>query len=234
MKKNIIFCSGGTGGHILPAISMCNYIKDESNIILLTDKRGLKFINPTNYETKILNINPLKKNNILLTIFAIIKLFLNFIYLIYFIYKKKIDIVFGFGGYVAFPILLAAKLLNKKIYLHEPNLVLGRTNKFFITSCEKIFTTSNKIINIPKKYAFKFIEVGPIIREEIINFSSKHLPENMEEKTIIILGGSQGAKIFGEIVPNAILNLIKKNKKIKIYQQVLSEQIESVKLFYRF
>ena len=65
MKKTIIFCSGGTGGHIFPAISMINYFKDKSNVILVTDKRALKYIPSTECEIKVFNVSPFsKKKNI--------------------------------------------------------------------------------------------------------------------------------------------------------------------------
>ena len=65
MKKNIIFCSGGTGGHIFPAISMINYFKDKSNVILVTDKRALKYIPSTECEIKVFNVSSFS-NEILL------------------------------------------------------------------------------------------------------------------------------------------------------------------------
>ena len=53
---------------------------------------------------------------------------------------------------MSLPIILAAKILNLKIYLLEPNLVLGRANKYFLNFCTKIFCYTNKIINYPKNY----------------------------------------------------------------------------------
>ena len=233
MKKNIIFCSGGTGGHIFPAISISNFLKDNANIILATDKRGLKYLGSIKHEIKIFNISYFSNKKVFLNFFSLIKLFVAFLYSIYFILKKKVDIVFGFGGYVSFPILLAAKVLNKKIYLYEPNLVLGRTNKLFVKFCERIFTNSNKIINIPKKNLSKFVEVGTIIREDIKKFPDINSNINKIGKKIIILGGSQGAKIFGEIIPKAILNLKKNNFDIEIIQQVIPNQVNEIKEFYK-
>ena len=232
MKKKIIFCSGGTGGHVFPAISMIDSLKNERDIILATDKRALKYIKSIEYNVQILDILPLEKKKIILNIFSLIKLFFTFIFSIYLIFKNKIDTVFGFGGYVSFPILLAAQVLKKKIYLYEPNLVLGRTNKFFVNSCEKIFTNSNKIKNVPKNKLHKFIEVGNIIRKEIVNFSSIKKKNQNNEITIIVLGGSQGAKIFGDIVPSVILELNKQKFKVHIIQQAIEEQIEDLKEFY--
>ena len=233
MKKKVIFCSGGTGGHIFPAISMINYFKDKNNVILVTDKRALKYISSIECEIKVFNVSSLSEKTIFSNILSLIKFFVTFLYSIFFILKKRIDIVFGFGGYASFSILLAAKFLNRTIYLYEPNLVLGRTNKLFLSSCKKIFTTSNSIINIPKKNLSKFVEVGPIIRNEIVKFSKEKKNSNVDKKTIIILGGSQGAEIFGEIVPDAISALCKNNFKIKIIQQAMTNQIKKLENFYK-
>ena len=61
MKKKIIFCSGGTGGHIFPAISMINSLRNERDVILVTDKRALKYIKSIEYNIQILDTLPLKK-----------------------------------------------------------------------------------------------------------------------------------------------------------------------------
>ena len=81
--------------------------------------------------------------------------------------------------------------------------------------------------------SLKFIQVGNIIREEILNYPNTENKNNEEDTRIIILGGSQGAKIFGEVIPKAILNLVKKNIKLNILQQVLPEQKDDIELFYK-
>ena len=232
MKKNIVFCSGGTGGHIFPAITIIKYLEDYCNTNLVTDNRGKKYIKNIKSKITILNIISFRNKNILLNFFAIFKLFISFLYSFFFIIRNKIDIVFGFGGYVSFPFLLAAKILRKKIYLYEPNLVIGRTNKFFFNSCEKIFTKTNNMKFFSENQDIKCVQVGNIIREEIINNFKKNQKNILSEKTIIILGGSQGAKKFGEVIPKSILSIIKKNYKINVIHQVLKEQIQKVKDFY--
>ena len=101
---------------------------------------------------------------------------------------------------------------NHKIFIYEPNLVLGRVNRFFVRNCEKIFTNSENIINFPKQYLTKIIKVGNILREEILKYKSFNKNYLESKKTIFVLGGSQGASVFGEIVPNAIIELAKKQK----------------------
>lgn len=230
--KKIIFCSGGTGGHIFPAVTMLDYLSDSYKTVLVTDKRALKYIESIKFKTEIIEGIQFKKKNFFYNLFSIFKLLNLFIKSIKIIIKEKPDIVFGFGGYASVPILISAKLLNKKIYLYEPNLIIGRANKLFLSSCQKIFTSTNKIKNYSIKYKNKFIEVGNIIRKEVTSFPVNKLPKDNKEKNIIILGGSQGAQIFAEIVPRAILNLIENNIKVNIIQQALPYQIKMLKDFY--
>ena len=86
MKKNIIFCGGGTGGHIFPAITTIKYLENYCNITLVTDNRGKKYIKDIKSRVTILNIVSPRNKNFLLKIFAICKLFFSFSYLFFFYY----------------------------------------------------------------------------------------------------------------------------------------------------
>ena len=145
--------------------------------------------------------------------------------------KEKPNFVFGLGGYVSLPICLAAKLLNIKILLYEPNLVLGRVNKFFVRFCSKLFINSTYILNLPNKYLTKCVEVGNILREEIIKYELSEKNNLNSKKTILILGGSQGAEIFGKVIPQVILD-INKNYRINVIQQSLPKQVNEIQNFY--
>ena len=232
MKKKILFCSGGTGGHVFPSISLINFFrKKEYETIFVTDKRGSKYIkkNASSYKTFEI-VFPTRSNfinRILFYLKLIIVLFNSFLLL----RKEKPNFVFGLGGYVSLPICLAAKLLNIQILLYEPNLVLGRVNKYFVRFCSRLFINSNNILNLPNKYLTKCVEVGNILREEIIKHELSEKKNLNSEKTILILGGSQGAEIFGEVIPQVILDL-SKNYKINVIQQSLPKQVNEIQNLY--
>ena len=232
MKKKILFCSGGTGGHVFPSVSLINFFKKkEYKTILIIDKRGAKYLKKDFFLPKILEVSFPTRTGIINKILFYLKLILTSFNSFLFLNKEKPNFVFGLGGYVSFPVCLAAKLLNIKIFLYEPNLVLGRANKFFMRFCSKLFTNSNNIINLHNKYLFKCVEVGNILREEIIKHELSKKDKSNSKKTILILGGSQGAEIFGEKIPQVILNL-SKNYRINIIQQSLPKQINKIKNFY--
>ena len=165
MIQRILISTGGSGGHVVPATILYEHLKDQFNVSMSTDYRGMKFLDKNKYNLEIFNITPISKN-----IFLIPLQFFLIIYLIiksiFFLKKRKIDILISTGGYMSLPLCLASKILNIKIFLFEPNMVLGRSNKFFIKSCEKIFCYSDKIKNLPNKYISKVRVIPALLRKK--------------------------------------------------------------------
>ena len=107
-------------------------------------------------------------------------------------------------------------------------MVLGRSNKIFIKYCNKIFCYSDKIKNFPDKYKNKISTIYPLVRKE---FYETHKLEKTDEKTnILIIGGSQGAKLFDTIIHS--IKEISKKYKIKIYQQTNTNNFKQLKNYY--
>jgi UDP-N-acetylglucosamine--N-acetylmuramyl-(pentapeptide) pyrophosphoryl-undecaprenol N-acetylglucosamine transferase len=131
---------------------------------------------------------------------------------------------------MSLPLCLAAKALRIKIFLIEPNMVLGRANRFFLNFSEKLLSYSKNLINFPKGMEQKQIIIRPLIRKkyyEIINYEKKD-----SFFTIIIIGGSQGAKIFDTLI-NEILVKISNRYSIKVIHQTSEKNIISLKNFYK-
>jgi len=215
MQKKILISTGGSGGHVIPATILYEHLKDQSDILITTDKRGVRFLNKANYNLKIFNVNPIKKNFFLIPLQSFLILW-SIIRSFVFLKKNKIDILISTGGYMSLPLCLASKLLNIKLFLFEPNIVLGRSNKFFINYCQKIFCYSNKVKNFPEKFKSKIVTIPPLLRK---NFYKLNKIEKLNEKiNLLIIGGSQGARIFDTMVKDSIIRLSKKYK-FKVYQQ---------------
>ena len=87
-------------------------------------------------------------------------------------------------------------------------------------------------INFPEKYKSKAYQVGNILREEIINYSIPEKTNSNKNFSILVLGGSQGAEIFGRIVPSTIKMLKDKGYTIEINQQCIMQQKNSLDEFY--
>ncbi len=227
MKKNFLIATGGSGGHVIPAKVIFHHLKKKFNVIISSDLRGKKYIGEK-HNLEIINTPRVLDNFLLLPIKLSIILLLT-IYCIFFIKKKNIDIILSTGGYAPIPLCLASILLNKKLYLFEPNNILGRSNKIFLRFCNKIICYTRKIKNFPKHLKKKSLVISPLVRKEFYN-QKKH---NSKKFVLGIIGGSQGASVFDENFNNTIYNISKK-KKIKIIHQTKIFNVKKLKNFYEF
>ncbi len=227
MKKNFLITTGGSGGHVIPATILYEHLSNHSNLIITTDTRGLKFLTEGTYKIRI--IDTPKLNNFFLLPLNLIKI-LFLIIKSYFILKKfKIDTVISTGGYMSLPIIIAAKFYKLEIFLVEPNLVLGRANRFFLKSCKKILCYTDQLKNFPENFKKKIFIINPLVKKKIYSLD---LDTKTEKKfVILVVGGSQGASIFDNNLKEIIVN-ISKNFPIKIIQQTHKNNIQNLKNFY--
>ena len=229
MTQKILISTGGSGGHVVPATILYEHLKDRFHVSMSTDYRGMKFLDKNKYNLEIFNLTPISKNIFLLPyqFFLIIYLIVKSIILLR---KKKIDILISTGGYMSLPLCLASKILNIKIFLFEPNMVLGRANKFFIKSCVKIFCYSDRIKNFPNKHISKISVIPALLRKKFYDIKKADSIDGYIN--LLVIGGSQGAKIFDTLIRSLIIELSKKYS-LKIYQQTNSVNFEVLKNFYK-
>src|SRR6056300_1287465 len=224
MKGKILISTGGSGGHVIPAITIHEHLKQNYDISISTDVRGLKYLDYKSYETVV--IDTPKLNNFILFPLSILKVFLLILRSLIILKKEKIQILISTGGYMSLPLCIAAWILNIKIYLLEPNMVIGRANKFFLKFCKKIICYSENIISFPKKYKNKLNIINPLIREKYYNKKS-----NNNKFTLIIIGGSRGAQIFDKILHESIIK-VSKFKILKVIHQTNQKNIDNLKNLY--
>ena len=227
--KKILICTGGTGGHIFPAISLAQYLKKKKfNVDLITDYRAKMFINNLNLRNiTFINVQTPTGKKGLGLIYSLFLIFFSFLYSVFFLLFKKPQLIIGSGGYASFPVLLAAKLLKKKFVIYETNSVVGRVNKFFLNSSIKIFTGYPlKHLNINND---KINFVGQLIREQIYAAKEKNdlKKDNNFDFTLLVIGGSQGAEIFSKTLPKSLNKLFSLNKKIRIFHQSGNKEQEA-------
>ena len=228
MTQRVLISTGGSGGHVVPATILYEHLKDRFHVSMSTDYRGLKFLDKDKYNLEIFNITPISKNIFLLP-FQFFLMIYFFIKSIFFLRKRKINILISTGGYMSLPLCLASKILNIKLFLFEPNMVLGRSNKLFIQSCEKIFCYSGKIKNFPDKYINKINVIPALLRKKF--YDAKKAESIDGYINLLVIGGSQGAKIFDKLIKNSIIELSKRYS-LKIYQQANIVNFKSLKKFY--
>ena len=227
MKSKILISTGGSGGHVIPAITMYDHLKENHDILISSDVRGLKYLDDKFYNTLV--IDTPKLSNFIFLPLSILKVFFLTLRSLILLKKEEIQILISTGGYMSLPLCIAARILNIKIYLLEPNMVIGRANKFFLKFCKKIICYSKNIIGFPKEYKYKLKITNPLIRKK---YYDKKLKENNNEKfTLIIIGGSQGAQIFDKILHQSIIK-VSKIKPLKVIHQTNQKNIGDLKNLY--
>ena len=234
IKKKVLIATGGTGGHIFPAYSLVNILKKDYEIILSSDRRGLNYLK-NNDNLKIIKISssPLIKKNIYKFFLSALTIIYSIIKSIFILILIRPKIIFGMGGYSSFPICVAASILRIKFIIYENNMIIGKANKYLLPFAQKIFVSYKDLEGISKKYNKKIVEIGNIIREEILNINTfQDTKENLNNINILVLGGSQAAKIFAEELPQIFKKLKNFEKPIKIYQQCQLNQNSQLSLLY--
>ncbi len=213
--KNILISTGGSGGHVIPAINLYNHLKKNFNVSIYTDKRGSKYF-PKQIRKTIFEVSQFSEKKYLLPL-KIISYFYAFIKSLISLNGNKFDIVVSTGGYMSFPIVLAAKIYGKKIFLFEPNSIIGRSNKFLLKFSNKILCYDKNLQGINKTYNNKIIEIPPILNN---CFYEKHInKENDNTFKILIIGGSQSSLFFTKKLKHEIIQIAEKYK-ISICQQL--------------
>ena len=227
--KKIVISTGGTGGHVIPAQVLYDYLSDKNDVVITSDNRGISYLDKNKYKIKKIDVPKISKN-VLNFIPFLILFTISIIKSFYFLHKKKIKILISTGGYMSIPICLAARMLKIKILLIEPNLVLGRANKFLLNYCNKIFTYSKNVKNLPKKMRYKNFVIKPLIRKDIFLAKNK-LKKKTTKFSMLIIGGSQGAKKFDNLFENDLVKL-SKNFQINLFHQTSNQNLSNLKNFY--
>ena len=227
MKKNFLITTGGSGGHVLPAKILCEHLSNDANVIISSDKRGLKYLENDIYQLYVID-TPKLNNFFFLPFNLIIILFLT-IKSFFLLRKKRVEKIFSTGGYMSLPVVLAAKILKLQIYLVEPNHVLGRANRYFLNFCERIFCYTKNVKNFPAVSKNKMITIYPLVSKNIYKLTK--IKKVNDKFTLLIVGGSQGANIFDKNLKKSIVNISRKNS-IKIIHQTKEKNISFLSEFY--
>ena len=234
-KIKVILCGGGTGGHIFPMLSIADEIKKQNNkseilFVGSKDRMEMKIVPKYNYPIKGLWISGIKRSSFLLNVIFVgipfilknislpFKIFHSLIKSLFILIQYRPDIVVGFGGYSSGPFLLVASLLGYKTAIQEQNSFPGYTNRILSKKVNVIFVAFENL----EKY-FKnnqIFNLGNPIRNSIkLNNKSgyNHFGLERNKKTILVVGGSLGAKSINEsILTN--LSLIRESSFQLIWQ----------------
>jgi len=234
MSKKIIFSTGGTGGHILPAVHLMKHFFEKGyEVLIVTDVRGNKFLEEyPEFKSYVLPADTTTNKNFVNKILALKSILYSIIKSFFILKKERPNLIFGLGGYASFPISIASRFFKLPLVLYENNLILGRANKFLLTFSKKVLLAKEMNNNFPQKYKQKTSIVGAVLSKKILN---PILVQNNKNNffSIIVLGGSQGAEEFGNIIPTVINKLKNQGYSIKINQQCTNNQKKNIENFYK-
>ena len=235
-KIKVLIAIGGTGGHVFPGFNLAKHLLEKNyQVNIVTDKRGNKFIKKNdNLNVAILPSSPFIKKDILTILISYFLIFYAIVFAFIFLILNRPSIIFGMGGYASFPVCIAASILKIKYIIYENNLVIGKANKYLLPFSKKILVSHKELEGVPKKYLDKVYVIGNIINKEIINFKNNNSIVPVSHKiNILVLGGSQAAKIFAETLPEIFLKCSNQGIPIKVYQHCLFSQTDQLLSFYK-
>jgi UDP-N-acetylglucosamine--N-acetylmuramyl-(pentapeptide) pyrophosphoryl-undecaprenol N-acetylglucosamine transferase len=234
MNKKIIISAGGTGGHMFPAAAVANALRQSGyDIVLITDTRGMRyasdFVNDIIIELPVANV---RQKGFFKKISSIFLLFKSLFISAKTMMTYNPVAVVGFGGYPSFPAAIAGILMLKPLFVHEQNAILGRTNSVLYRFAKKTLLSFKNTYGI--KTTDKIIHTGNPIRSQILDYVNQPYPQIANSFNILVTGGSQGASIFSQIMPE-MCRLLPKDmqQKLSIMHQARPEDIKTVTKLYK-
>lgn len=231
-SPTIIIAAGGTGGHMFPAKAFADaLVARGAKVALVTDPRGKRYTD--GFPTKDVLILPvanaeeggiggkIKAGMLILKSLGLVGPFLKAV---------NPDAVVGFGGYPTFPVLQSAGK-DVAVFVHEQNAVLGRVNTLFAKKATKVASGFARLDGLED--AAKHVVTGNPVRADIVSARSEPYPDAEHGLRLLVTGGSQGARILGQVVPEAIAKLPEHiRQSLFVSHQVREEQADEAREIY--
>ncbi len=234
--KLIALAAGGTGGHLFPAESLARALMDEGyDILFATDARGKQY-NSLGAEARVVQLRAATlKPGIVANIRAVAEMGLGVLQALRLLRREKPLAVVGFGGYPSVPAMFAAQLLGIPTILHEQNGVLGKANAKLAPKAKLIAASLPDTKGVREADRDKVTVTGNPVRAEIVR--QRGVPYKAPRKDgafrIFIMGGSQGAHVFSEVIPQAVALLpTDMQARLRIVQQCRPEDTDIASAIY--
>ena len=235
-SRHYVLAAGGTGGHLIPAFALAAELHSRGHhVALITDARGAAIPGKPDYlPAHVLPAGRFGKNPlgwpkgvsaVLEGRSMALRLFETF----------APSAIVGFGGYPALPALLAATAAGLPSIVHEQNAVLGRVNRLLAGRVNAIATSYDNVERLKPKHAHKVHLVGNPVRAEVLGLREQDFPAFTDESLlrILVTGGSQGARVLSEVVPDGLAMLPPAlRQRLQITQQCRAEDLEAVRKRY--
>jgi UDP-N-acetylglucosamine--N-acetylmuramyl-(pentapeptide) pyrophosphoryl-undecaprenol N-acetylglucosamine transferase len=234
MTKLLVIAAGGTGGHMFPAQALAEAMLARGwRVKLSTDDRGARYAGgfPDAVEVNVVKSATFSRGGIVAKLTVPFRILAGIGGAKWRMLRDRPDVVVGFGGYPAIPAMVAAYIHRVPRMIHEQNGVLGRVNKVFATRVHHVACGTWPTV-LPD--GVTGIDVGNPVRASILDRAGAgYIPPGDYPMSILVMGGSQGARILSDIVPEAIASLpdaLRRN--IRVAHQARAEDGLRVATYY--
>ena len=230
-NKTVVIMAGGTGGHVFPALAVAKELQQDGvKIVWLGTRSGIesRLVPEAGYSIHYLSVNGLVGSGWKRKLKAPFMLTVALMQSINILRKEKPQCVLGMGGFASGPGGLAAKLLGKRIIIHEQNAYAGLTNQKLSSFADSILTGFRSCEGLPETS----IWVGNPVRPEIALHARESVEKNDKAMNLLVLGGSQGAQSLNDALPDC-LACIAKDKEIRVWHQTGAKKSANVNARYQ-
>ncbi|MFX0546738.1 UDP-N-acetylglucosamine--N-acetylmuramyl-(pentapeptide) pyrophosphoryl-undecaprenol N-acetylglucosamine transferase [Roseovarius sp. S1116L3] len=230
----IVMAAGGTGGHMFPAQSLAEYMLAEGwQVRLSTDARGARYTGGFPQGTRIEQIASASfaRGGVAARLLAPLRIAAGTLAATWRMLRERPDVVIGFGGYPSIPALAAAWILRIPRAVHEQNGVLGRVNRVFASRVDAV-ACGTWPTDLPE--GVEGYHVGNPVRAAVAERAGAgYIAPGDYPMSILVIGGSQGARILSDVVPPAIAALpMDLLRNVRVEHQARGEDLERVSHYY--
>ena len=232
-----MLAAGGTGGHLFPAFALAEELMRRGyEVDLVTDMRGDRY--GTGFPARTVHRVPsatLKGRNPLALLRTMATLAWGLAASLALLRRVRPGAVIGFGGYPILPPLMAARLLGVPTALHEQNAVMGRANRLMASRVGAVALSFDAVKRLPEKARKTALFTGNPVRDDVIDWSGRPYqpPGGEGALRLLVFGGSQGARVFSDMVPDALVRLPSHLRaRLAVVQQCRQEDLVRVEAAY--
>ncbi|QIG54895.1 undecaprenyldiphospho-muramoylpentapeptide beta-N-acetylglucosaminyltransferase [Altererythrobacter sp. BO-6] len=236
-SRHYVLAAGGTGGHLIPAFALATELDRRGHhVALITDERGASIPGKPDFlPAHVIPAGRFGKNP--LRWIGGIRSVLEGRAMAHRLFDSFApSAVVGFGGYPAFPAMLAATGAGIPTVIHEQNAVLGRVNRLLAGRVDAIATAYLEVERLKHKHIDKVHVVGNPVRPEVLALRDEDYPPFTEDGLlkVLVTGGSQGARVLSEVVPDGLAMLPPAlRQRLQVTQQCRAEDLDRVRERYR-
>ena len=235
-SKVCVVAAGGTGGHMFPAEALARELQARGwRIVLATDHRGESYAQAFPAEERIALDAATGRGPIGMAR-AGVAITRGLFKARAALTRLDAAVVVGFGGYPSAPALLAALSQGRPTLVHEQNSVLGRTNRWLSPWVGAVAASFPDLRMVPHGVGARVTLVGNPVRPDIRALNERPFapPTASGPVQVLVTGGSQGARILSETVPQALAALPEPlRKRLRVQQQSRPETLEAARVLYQ-